>query len=68
MLQARHAQEDQRAAKEKAAAVAAKFREMKVKEAAKKAEDSIPEALTYMDFHYATGRSCAVATLIERLK
>ena len=53
MLKAIHAQENKEAAKEKAAAVAAKLREMKLKEAAKKIEDSIPETLTYMDFPYA---------------
>lgn len=41
MLKAIHAQEDKDAAKEKAAMVVAKLREMKLKEAAKKVEDSI---------------------------
>lgn len=52
MLKAIHAQEDKKAAKEKAAAVAIKLREMKLKEAAKKIEDSIEETLTYMEFPY----------------
>jgi putative transposase len=50
MLKAIHAQEDKDAAKEKSAAVVAKLRDMKLKEAAKKVEDSILETLTYMDF------------------
>lgn len=48
MLKAIHAQENKEAAKEKAAAVAAKLREMKLKEAAKKIEDGINETLTYI--------------------
>lgn len=67
MLKAIHAQESKDAAQEKATAVAAKLREMKLKEAAKKVEDSILETLTYMDFpnpHWTKLRSNNV---IERL-
>ena len=47
MLKAIHAQEDKAAALEKAKAVVIKLREMKLKEAAKKVENSIAETLTY---------------------
>ena len=50
MLKAIHAQESRKAAKEKAKAVAAELRAMKLKEAAKKVEDGIEETLTYYDF------------------
>ena len=43
-------QENKEAAREKAAAVAAKLREMKLSAAAKKIEDGVDETLTYMDF------------------
>jgi len=67
MLKAIHAQENKEAAKEKAAAVANKLREMKLKEAALKVERGIDETLTYMDFpdvHWTKLRSNNV---IERL-
>jgi putative transposase len=67
MLKAIHAQEDKKAAKEKAAAVASKLREMKLKEAAKKIEDSIAETLTYMDFPYAHWSKLRSNNVIERL-
>ena len=47
MLKAIHAQESKKAAREKARAVIAELREMKLKEAAKKVEDGIEETLTY---------------------
>jgi len=50
MLKAIHAQEDKAAAREKAKAVAARLREMKLKKAAEKLENGIEETLTYMDF------------------
>ena len=50
MLKAIHAQESRKASREKARAVIAELREMKLKEAAKKAEDGIEETLTYCDF------------------
>ena len=46
MLKAIHAQESKKAAREKAKAVVAQLREMKLKEAAKKVEDSVDETLT----------------------
>ena len=45
MLKAIHAKEDKAAAREKAKAVTQKLRDMKLKEAAKKVEDSIEETL-----------------------
>ena len=50
MLKAIHAQEDKKAAQEKALAVVKKLREMKLSSAAKKVEEGIEETLTYMDF------------------
>ena len=50
MLKAIHAQESRSAALEKARKVAADLRAMKLKEAAKKIEDSIEETLTYYAF------------------
>ena len=51
-LKAIHAQKSKKAAYEKAKAVVAQLREMKLKEAAKKVEDSVGETLTYCDFPY----------------
>jgi transposase-like protein len=67
MLKAIHAQEDKDAAKEKSAAVVAKLRDMKLKEAAKKVEDSILETLTYMDFPPAHWTKLRSNNVIERL-
>ena len=67
MLKAIHAQEDKRAAREKAAAVAAKLREMKLKEAARKIENGILETLTYMDFPSAHWSKLRSNNVIERL-
>jgi transposase-like protein len=50
MLKAIHAQEDKAAAMEKAKAVEAKLRGMKLSKAADKVRDSIQETLTYMSF------------------
>ena len=50
MLKAIHAQESKDAAREKANQIAAKLREMKLKEAADKLEHGIEETLTYMSF------------------
>jgi putative transposase len=50
MLKAIHASEDKKAALEKAEAVHVKLEAMKLKEAAKKIQDSIAETLTYYDF------------------
>ena len=48
MLKAIHAQESKKASREKAKAVVAELRAMKLKEAAKKVEDGIEETLTYI--------------------
>ena len=50
MLKAIHASEDKQAAIEKAGTVFTKLEEMKLREAAKKVQDSISETLTYFDF------------------
>jgi putative transposase len=50
MLKAIHASEDKKAALEKAEAVYVKLEAMKLKEAAKKIQDSIAETLAYYDF------------------
>ena len=50
MLKAIHASEDKKAAFEKAEAVYVKLESMKLKEAAKKVQESIGETLTYYDF------------------
>lgn len=67
MLKAIHAQENKAAAREKAHAVVQKLRNMKLKEAAKKVEDSIEETLTYMDFPYAHWLKIRTNNVIERL-
>ena len=67
ILKAIHAQESKKASREKAKAVVAELRAMKLKEAAKKVEDGIEETLTYCDFpgeHWARIRTNNV---IERL-
>ena len=50
MLKAIHAQESKKASREKAAAVVAELKSMKLPEAAKKVETGIEEMLTYCDF------------------
>lgn len=67
MLKAIHTQENKAAAKGKAMAVAQKLQEMKLKDAAKKVEDSIEETLTYMDFPYAHWLKICTNNVIERL-
>ena len=67
MLKAIHASEDLKSAKVKTKAVVERLKEMKLKEAAKKIEDSAEETLTYMKFpreHWTRIRSNNV---IERL-
>ena len=49
LLKAIHAQESKKAAREKAKAVVETLRSMKLKEAAKKVEESIEETLTHCD-------------------
>lgn len=67
MLKAIHAQEDKAAALEKAKAVVIKLREMKLKEAAKKVENSIAETLTYMGFPHEHWMKIRSNNAIERL-
>ena len=50
MLKATHASEDKEAAREKAERIIEKLKAMKLKEAAKKVEDSIEETFSYYDF------------------
>ena len=60
MLKAIHAQESREAAREKARQVAARLREMRLKEAADKLEKGIEETLSYMSFpmeHWARIRT-----------
>ena len=67
MLKAIHAQESKKVSREKARAVVAELKAMKLKEAAKKVEDGIEKTLTYCDFpseHWARIRTNNV---IERL-
>ena len=67
MLKAIHAQESKKAAREKARAVIAELREMKLKEAAKKVEDGIEETLTYCDFPAEHWTRIRTNNVIERL-
>ena len=67
MLKAIHAQEDKAAAVDKATAVVQKLREMKLKEAAKKVEDSVAETLTYMSFPHEHWLKIRSNNAIERL-
>ena len=67
MLKAIHAQESKRASSKKAKAVVTELRAMKLKEAAKKVEDGIEEALTYCDFPSEHIRTNNVINVIERL-
>lgn len=50
MVKAIHSQESKAAAREKAALVAEKLRELKLTAAARKVEEGIEETLTYMDY------------------
>ena len=67
MLKAIHAQESRKASREKAKAVVAELREMKLKEAAKKVKDSIEETLTYCDFPSEHWTRIRTNNVIERL-
>lgn len=67
MLKAIHAQESKKAAREKAASVVGALKEMKLKEAAKKVEDSIEETLTYCDFPFEHWTRIRTNNAIERL-
>lgn len=67
MLKAIHAQENKTAARDKARQVAQDLKDMKLKEAAKKVEDSIEETLSYMDFPYEHWLRIRTNNVIERL-
>ena len=67
MLKAIHAQESKKAAREKAKAVVQELRSMKLKEAAKKAEDGIEETLTCCDFPSEHWTRIRTNNVIERL-
>ena len=67
MLKAIHAQESKKASRDKAKAVVAELRAMKLKEAAKKVEDGIEETLTYCDFPSEHWTRIRTNNVIERL-
>ena len=67
MLKAIHSQESKEAAREKAAQVAEKLKEMKLSAAAKKLQDGIEETLTYMDFPTQHWSRIRTNNTIERL-
>ena len=67
MLKAIHAQESKKAAREKAAAVVAELKAMKLPEAAKKVTDGIEETLTYCDFPSEHWTRIRTNNAIERL-
>ena len=67
MLKAIHAKESKKASREKAKAVVAELRAMKLKEAAKKVEDGIDETLTYCDFPSEHWTRIRTNNVIERL-
>ena len=67
MLKAIHAQESKKAAREKAKRVVEELRSMKLKEAAKKVEDSIEDTLTYCDFPSEHWTRIRTNNVIERL-
>jgi len=67
MLKAIHAQESKAAARKKADEVVQMLREMKLKEAAKKVEDSVDETLTYADFPFEHWTRIRTNNVIERL-
>jgi len=67
MLKAIHAQESKGASLEKAARVAERLREMRLKEAAKKVEEGIEETLTYTEFPMAHWGKIRTNNMIERV-
>ena len=67
MLKAINAQESKKASREKAKAVVAQLREMKLKEAAKKVEDGIEETLTCCGFPSEHWTRIRTNNVIERL-
>ena len=67
MLKAIHAQESKQASLAKAKAVVEALKEMKLKEAAKKIEDSVEETLTYTAFPFEHWTRIRTNNVIERL-
>ena len=67
MLKAIHAQESKKASREKAAAVVAELKAMKLPEAAKKVEAGIEETLTYCDFPSEHWTKIRTNNVIERM-
>ena len=67
MLKAIHAQESKKAAREKAAAVVAELKSMKLPEASKKVEAGIEETLTYCDFPSEHWTKIRTNNVIERM-
>ena len=67
MLKAIHSQENKDAARRKVKEVAEKLREMKLKEAAKKIEDSVDETLTYIEFPTQHWLKVRTNNVIERM-
>ena len=67
MLKAIHAQESKKASREKAKAVIAELRSMKLPEAAKKVETGIEETLTYCDFPSEHWTKIRTNNIIERM-
>ena len=67
MLKAIHSQESRKSARLKAAQVAAELREMKLRAAAKKVEDSIEETLTFMNFPSQHWTRIRTNNTLERL-
>lgn len=67
MLKAIHAQENKKAAREKAAAVVAELKAMKLPEAAKKVANGIEETLTYCDFPSEHWTKIRTNNVIERM-
>jgi putative transposase len=67
MLKAIHAQEDAPAAKQKAAAVVVRLREMKLAGAAQLVQDGLGETLAYMDYPSEHWRCLRTNNPLERL-
>ena len=67
MLKAIHAQENKKASREKAAAVVAELKSMKLPEAAKKVETGVEETLTYCDFPSEHWTKIRTNNVIERM-
>ena len=67
MLKAIHAQESKKTAREKATAVVAELKSMKLPEAEKKMEAGIEETLTYCDFPSEHWTKIRTNNVIERM-